>query len=373
MKQGAIIVLVAATAVAGGVFAGCQRGNSSSTIETPTKVQRIREPDRQVFAPFAGLIDASQLPLPFLLDDDEDVVDSPCFQLIEDVIAVEATDELNEPIKQHKTALSRLLREWVRNEVNPTAVNDSLIDTWTIVPVKVASIEIDDTTVRFVEDEECIDNSTGWMERDVRVVAGLYGARTFEFTAKTPITRASAEELLQEFEAMGFIVATEDLVDLEEVLDDDGEPRRGDEGEKLYRHPDLGVVSEHDVTPPERQRMKNWTAEAPSAVYFGYRELSKVAWRRESNRDKCNVNLVWQDPAYREPECDEFSAAGFKAARKGDRLEIQMRSGEEEKTLEMDYGDVERMRVSDRVVLWISPVAIEEGVLIRVNSLVLSP
>ena len=119
--------------------------------------------------------------------------------------------------------------------------------------------------------------------------------------------------------------------------------------------------------------MKTWIAEAPAAVYFGYRELSTVAWRRESNREKCNVNLVWQDPTYREPECDEFSAAGFKAARKGDRIEIQMRSGEEEKTLEMDFEDVERMRVSDRVILWLSPDSIEEGVLIRLNSLVLNP
>ena len=76
---------------------------------------------------------------------------------------------------------------------------------------------------------------------------------------------------------------------------------------------------------------------------------------------------------FRQPECAEFDATGFKAAKVGDGVEIEMQTHDEVETFEMDFGQLKRLRVNDRVILWISPVTIEEGALIRLNSLVLSP
>lgn len=358
------------------IVSGCRHNDATPATETPTKAQKVRPPDRQVFAPFKSLIDISQAGLPFLIRDDTNLYEYPCFTPIENVIAAKVTAELDQPLARNKRAISKVLREWVRDTVGPTAVRDAAIDGWTIVPEEVATLEIDDRAIRFAEEEECISSSTGWLEDDIRVAAGVFGAKTFTFTAKAPLSRNKAQELLEEFRTAGFTAETEDLVDYELVTDADGEVRLGSAGEKLYRHPELGVVSENDITPPARQRMKTWIVESPEPVFFGYRELNKVAWRREADVEECNVNLVWMDPAFRGPDCDEFDAVGFKAAKRGDVVEIQMQiDGEEEplEPFEMEFDTVKRLQVNDRIILWVSPVSIEEGALIRLNSLVLAP
>ncbi len=349
------------------LIGGCQGGGGASLPESPSSPsRRAKQADPQLFAPLRGALTEPRMP--FLLADGADVIDTVCFEPVDDVLETEGGPEIEEALRQHSRAISKLLRQWVRDEVAPTAVNDRLIDSWSIRPLDLQGREIDDAAVRFSPDIECIDSSTGWMEDGVQVVAGFYGASSFQFKAKTPLGRRAATELLDEFTAAGFTAKTGDLVDLELVRDDDGELRKGDSGEKLYRHPTDGIVSELDVTPPARQRMKTWTVESPLTVWFGFRELSNAAWRREAARDRCNVNIVWGDPVYRPPNCEELSFLGFKAMRREQGVEIQMRVGEDEQILDMDFRTIERLQIADRIILWVAPIEIEEGAEIRINS-----
>jgi hypothetical protein len=56
-------------------------------------------------------------------------------------------------------------------------------------------------------------------------------------------------------------------------------------------------------------------------------------------------------------------------------VEMTIKTGKESKKLTMSFGGVETVQVSDRVILWISPVEAGEGlgVKIKLNSLVLNP
>jgi hypothetical protein len=207
------------------------------------------------------------------------------------------------------------------------------------------------------------------------VVAGLIGARSFRFTSETPIPRKSAEALREEFTKVDLIFETDDLIDYELVVDDEGQPTKGSQGEKLYRSPDMGTVSELDIVTPDRQKMKTWSVTSNELVFFGFRELSNTAWRREAEMDQCNVNIVWNDPTFREPECSEYRASSFKAVKQGDQVEIHMKTADQEEpqVFSLGFEQLKKIQVNDRIILWLSPIEIEEGALIRLNSLVLDP
>lgn len=388
------IALVALAAAALGP--GCHRGGDEGPPpETAADVApRGRAADPQVFAPLdEPLAEGTALPM---LVDESGTLDLACFKNLDEQPVTDVTAELQDPLNRSAPSLQRLLRSWFAEKLAGADLEVS-IESWNIEPQEVMTREIDDSSVRFVDDPACIDSSTGWLEDGVHVVAGLFGSRSFRVTTKTPVPRASADALRKALTDAGMTFETGDFIDYELAVDGEGRPQKGEHGEKMYRSPDEGLVSELEITPPERQRMKTWSITTQEPVFFGYRELSRDAWRREASRDDCNVNIVWNDPVYRESDCPALGGIGFVAARAGDQVEIRMKTGaaaapdepapakagkrgvkttatdRDVKTFTMDVNDVEKVQASDRVILWISPVLIEEGALIRVNSLVLDP
>lgn len=368
-------VMMVAILAGGALYVGCPREDALPPPETPTAEVRERAPDYQLFAPLPEDGEFTMERLPFLMTKRGTFVESSCFAPLEGEPLVSPTSDLEEPIARHERDVSRFLARWFQSKVSIAAVGDSDVNSWKIVPEEAIIREIDDHSVRFVENPGCIDPSTGWLESNVVVVAGLIGARSFDFTSSRPIPRKSAEALREEFTKAGMTFETEDLIDYELVVDDEGQPTKGSQGEKLYRSPDMGTVSELDIVPPARQKMKSWSITSDELVFFGFRELSKTAWRREADLDRCNVNIVWNDPTFRPPECAEYTASSFKASKRGDRVEIQMKTADQEEpqVFEMGFEELKKIQVSDRTILWLSPVTIEEGALIRLNSLVLDP
>lgn len=375
VKTGEMSVMMVAILAGGALYLGCPREDATPPPVTPTSEVRERAPDYQLFAPLPEDGEFTTETLPFLMTKRGTAVDSSCFAPIEGEPLVSPSSELEEPIAQHERDVSRFLARWFQSKVSIAAAGDSDVNAWKIVPEEAVIREIDDHSLRFVENPGCIDPSTGWLENNVVVVAGLIGARSFLFTSSTPIPRKSAEALREEFTKAGMTFETEDLIDYELVVDDEGQPTKGSQGEKLYRSPDMGTVSELDIVPPARQKMKSWSVTSEELLFFGFRELSKTAWRREAELEKCNVNIVWDDPIFRPPECTEYTASSFKASKQGDRVEIHMKAADQEdvQVFEMGFDELEKIQVSDKTILWISPVQIEEGALIRVNSLVLDP
>jgi hypothetical protein len=400
--QLAAVTLLATVLVAGAALGpGCHRGDDAEPPpETADDVAPAeRGADTQVFAPLdEPLAEGTKLPL---LVGESGALDVACFKALDEQPVTDVTAELEGPIKSHQASLQRLLRSWFAEKLSASDLEIS-IETWNIAPQDVVTREIDDPSVRFVDDPSCIDSSTGWLENDVHVVAGLFGSRSFQITSATALPRKSADALRKAITDAGMTFETGDLIDYELVTDAQGKAQKGEDGAKMYRSPDEGIVSEKEITVPERQTMKTWSVTTTEPVFFGYRELSKEAWRRESARDECNVNIVWGDPVFREAECPALAGIGFTAAKQGEQIEIHMKSAKAGpaaepatppgkagkrgakatkaagaapgvKTLTLDVNDVEKVQVDDRTILWVSPVLIEEGALIRVNSLVLDP
>jgi hypothetical protein len=392
-----VVTPLAIVALAGAALSsGCHHGSDE---EPPPETAADEAPapraaDAQVFAPLEEpLAEGTKLPM---LVSESGTIDLACFKALDEQHVTDVTAELGAPLKQSQSSLQRLLRSWFAEKLS-SADLDVSIESWNIEPQEVVTREIDDSSIRFVDDPACIDSSTGWLEDGVHVVAGLFGSKSFQVTTKAPVPRKSADALRKALTDAGLTFETGDFIDYELAVDGEGHPQKGEKGEKMYRSPDEGLVSELEITPPERQRMKTWSITTPEPVFFGYRELSKDAWQREAGRDECNVNIVWGDPTFREADCPALAGIGFVAAKVGDQIEIRMKTGNTAaaveppptkagkrgakavkadpgvKTLTMDVNDVEKLQASDRVILWISPVLIEEGALIRVNSLVLDP
>ena len=55
------------------------------------------------------------------------------------------------------------------------------------------------------------------------------------------------------------------------------------------------------------------------------------------------------------------------------RFTLEDRNEQPLGSLTMGYEDARMLKMDDRTILWISPLAIEEGALIRTNSLILNP
>jgi hypothetical protein len=229
---------------------GCRHGADSELTTSADEAEPAQSvADPQIFAPLRRpLPDGTRLP--FLLND-RGVVELRCFKVLEEqpVMPI-STSELKRPLEASREALQQVLRGWFGQQIPLADLRGVSVESWTFVPQEVVTWEIDDMSLRFVDSAECIDSSTGWMEPGTQVVTGLFGSKSFRVSARTPLPRKSAEALRKAVNDGGLTFDTEDLIDYELVTEADGQPRKGEKGEKLYRSPDVGIVSESEITPP---------------------------------------------------------------------------------------------------------------------------
>jgi hypothetical protein len=227
--------------------------------------------------------------------------------------------------------------------------------------------------LRFVDNPQCIQPGTGWLAEGVRAVTTMIGARTFNFKCATGVGVDQQEELMQGVGTENIVIESEALFNYEPALDENDEPMKNETDEILFKAPDGTLIPEKEVPPPEQRLMKEWTMRAQNPIFFAFKEIPEDAWRRESEKDHCDVYLVWGDVTPRPPECEEFTESAFSAVKEDDGVAITITTGGENQGTVLDYNKAEMLQINDRILLWISPKKIEEGVLLRLNSLVLNP
>ncbi|MCP4601823.1 MAG: hypothetical protein GY847_15130 [Proteobacteria bacterium] len=366
---GSILVICIAAALA----AGCG-GKKSPETQTPESVVSSKKADKinyQEFAPLPKATTAAELPYILGPEGEEQI---PCFHTAQDIAPEDAGFEVRNLVKRNSSAVNKAIQRWFVRDLAPAGLSEVMASNWEIEIEDPVFLQVSKETVRFVDDQQCIQPDTGWLPRSMRAVTTLIGARTFNFKTKSPLDIHVQEEMIQAVGMENIIMESPALFVYEPVTDGNGQPVVDHEGQPLFKSPDGKHITEKDVPQPEQRKMKKWTLKAESPIYFAFRELPKDAWRKESKKNICDVFLVWGDVTPRVPECDEFKESSFVAQKaQGDGVEVSITTGSDNRVENMSYGDTQMMKLSDRIIIWLGLRKIEEGVLLRLNSLVLDP
>lgn len=340
-------------------------------VETTTVAPAPKGPDYQVYAPLKKATRAKTMP--FLVGD-EGVEEMTCFQAIEGLEYSDAGMAERKLIEDHGSELASALAAWMVSELTPIGLTEAQAARWEVTAQDAVVLEVPDERVRFVDGPECISDKTGWLPKGTRAVTGLIGAKSFSFEASIPVSKDLKEEMLRVIEGKGIKLESEALFRYEPLKNTKGELIANEQGVPMYLAPDGTQIPETEVPPESQQVMKEWSMEFEQPLYFAFHELAQDAWRREAEKDKCDVNLIWQDVKPRRPDCEEFDESAFSIVKTEDgEASITITTGEDNKGVVMGFKKAERVQLNDRIILWLSPVEIEEGALVRVNSLVLDP
>ncbi|MDJ0761402.1 MAG: hypothetical protein QNJ97_00315 [Myxococcota bacterium] len=355
-------------------FAGCGGGQPAKT-EAPKQPPKTSAgpsgPDYQLFGPLNKAQAVAELPL---LLNEEGISYIPCFQMVGDLSPQASGMEVLDQVRQNARAVSDAIRNWFVEDVMEGDISSSEASRWQIEIEDVEMVSVPSKKLRFDENQRCVDEDSGAFHDDLRPITALIGSRKLRFKSSLPIGLDRQEEMIRAVGMSNIVLESPDIFVWEPMRDTTGNPIVNEHGEILFKSPEGKFVPETQVPPPEQRVMREWTLTADAPIYFGVQEASEEAIRRETKKKKCNVYLVWGDVTPRYPECDEFSEVGFVASQgKDGSIDIQIKTDNDALSVTAEYKHTAMAQVNDRIILWLKPKKIEEGLLLRVNSLVLNP
>jgi hypothetical protein len=364
-RQGWVLVLLAAALT---TLAAC--GDKKPETQTQEKA-KPKGPDYQVFAPLEKL--TFEPTLPVIIGADELF---PCFQVVEDVAPAEADIMVKDMLEKQNKHIAQLIRDWFTNELEIDGVSPTVASKWTITPVNPVALEVPRDRVRFAPDPECLSKK-GWIPKGQQLAVVLFGAAQFDFESTLPLNLNIQESMLESLGMKNIILESEALFVYEPALDGNGEPMVTPEGKELFTSPNGEFIPVEEVPPPEKRLMDKWTMKSDVPIYFGFKEIANDAWRKESDKEKCNLILIPDQLNPQLPECAEFQEVGFSVTILEDDdkpVSLTMTLGEEEhKGIQLAWGEGQKTQVNDRMILWLKAKKVEVGVDLQVNSLVLDP
>ncbi len=355
-------------------FSGCKKdkkaGGTTAVEESTGKTASAEdEPNYQEFAPLPKVLTEATLPM---LVDPNGVVEVPCFKKQEKVGTETASMDIKALIEKDDKYIKQVIGKWLLDDLSPSGVTEDDIAKWTFGVEYPVMKEMDPTALRFVDDQECIQESKGWLDDGIHAVTTLIGARNFTIESSQRLTidqQANIQEALKE---KGFMMEGNGLDFYKPLLDDDGNPKTNAEKEPLYSGPGGVSISEKDMPPESERGVKEWSFKSENPMFFAFRELPNDTWQRLQKKKECYVFVVWGDVKPRTPDCSEFTTASFSAEKIDDQnVKVEITVDKDSKKLEMPFESTQKVVMENRVMLWVNVKKEEEGATIRFNSLVI--
>jgi hypothetical protein len=219
---------------------------------------------------------------------------------------------------------------------------------------------------------KCIGEKTGKLPQGSRAVTTLFGARVFHFKSPKPVDNETLVAMRKAIRKAGMKIEEAESYVL--ARDDNGKTKVNPEGKKLYTSPDGKLILKKQIPRPKDRVAYEWTLLSKTPIYFAWGELPSEALKREFNKEKCALNLVFNDATPRVPECP-FQEAGFGVLPWPEPSEAVVRVTADHITRSeiVAFDKVQMIQVGGRVVVWVKAEKIEEGALLKVDSLVLDP
>ncbi len=352
-------------------IAACGGNKPETSVPETTAAQAATpDPEPRAFVPLVGATTAAEVP--FVMGS-EGVKDIPCFSSAVKVTPAMATAAIEEEVGNSGAAVKNAMVRWFVDELQIEGLGEDVIGGWEVVASDLRQTAVPVDALRFEENQKCIGKKNAKIKKSLRIVTGMVGAREFTFKAPSPVSVDTQDEIIAAVGAYNIVLDSEDLFVWEVERDSDNAPKVDQNGEELYRSPDGSLIPASEVPPMDERGMSTWTLKAEEPIYFAYSEMTDEYFRREGKKKKCDVYLIWGDSTPRKPECPEFTEVGFVAKDDGDKVEVTIHTEETKKKVVLKHNKLKMVPIDDRVMIWLKPKKDSEGVLLRVNSLVVSP
>ena len=355
--------------VCAAAVAGCKKDKKGDTASAADEAVQSAGPkaDYQTYAPLPKAMTDTTLPV---LLDENGVVDVPCFNRKSDITTQTASMEIKAEIEKKKAYLHEVLGRWILDDLAPSGITEDEIRNWEFGVEYPVMVELDPLSLRFVEDQECIQETSGWLESGVRAATLLVGARNFTVTSSVRLTidqQGSLEEALKE---KGYTMSGQGLDLYKPIYDSDGAVKYNADNQAMYTGPGGIPIPETELPPENERGVKEWSFKTENPLFFAFRELPNDAWQRLQKKKECYVFVVWGDVKPRAPECAEFNSASFVAEKVDDQsVKVEVTVDSDSKTLEIPFETTQKIVMGNRIMLWINVKKEEEGATIRFNSL----
>ncbi len=358
-----VAVIIAMTA--------CGGDKSKAKSKKTTPVKAAKGTDHQVYAPLPYVM-VKDIELPFLLGL-EGITDKSCLQTVQEISKSEDDVMVKEMLGEHQSAVTKSIRDWFVDDLAPMGLTDVLAGAWSIEIENAVMLQAAPGKLRFVDNQQCVGRS-GKLDDQEHIVTTLFGAKVIHFKTTLPIDYDLQQEMLRVTEKENMTMESDAFFVYEEAKDRNGEPLQNAKGDVLFVAPDQSQIPESQVPAPENRLMEEWQLVLEKPIFFGYREMPKEIWRKESKKNLCDVFLVWDDVTPRPPECAEYQESSFLAKKVGNgKLLLTINTNQKKIEEEFAFGETKMLQIDDRILLWLSPKEVEEGCQVRLNSLVLSP
>jgi hypothetical protein len=273
-------------------------------------------------------------------------------------------------MQKHPEYLQTLVANWLTEEIGLYGISENDVAGWEIEVNYPLMLQMDPTKLRFDEKEECIGEA-GWLDEGVHAATTIIGTRQFAFSSSRRLNPTVQENMKAALEERGLSLEASGLDLYQPVLDDEGNQKYDKNEQALFNGPGGIRITEKDLPPESERGIKDWVIKSEEPLYFAFQELPNDAWQKESLKKACNVFLVWGDVTPRSPECEEFTGVTFAVEQKEDGIKAEVTVDSDTKEIDLIYEKTERIMMAERAILWLNAKKEEEGVTIRLNSLVI--
>jgi len=359
MRKDIVLAAMAASVLALWL-SSCAEKKADEETTTPVKqVKAVEEGPETLHA----IDKAVQSPkLPFVIAGGE--VSFDCFEASTEV--VKGSDfSLKDRAKDSGEAqnMQATVRAWLASFLNSTSVDESLVNSWELEMDDYFVVEANPDALALGAREECWSRKSGWLKKGVIMVNSLVGARTIRGKMLTPLSEDQRVSMGQAIGAGGMKLEWKEpeknFFKSPPQPQPQQQPQQGQGGAE---------AAPNEPPPPQP---KEFTLSIPDGVFFARRGDLPKHYGEVSSK-KCNTYLIWGDPSFREPECEELPNAKFKVAKVDENnVEVTVQGPDgQPQSVKISYDNESFVRLGKRLGIWIKPVKGDtEGCAINLDSI----
>jgi hypothetical protein len=327
--------------------------------------------------------------VPFLVRDGERE-DIPCFEPYNKPEFIYDDGEASELVGENGDPIGESVLRWYLRNIAPAEVPAEIADSLSIDVASLVTLKVPLDSLYFQKHQKCVHDDSMWLPPEIRVVATLFGTQELRLNSTAPISDKHCKKFQKAARKKKAVVEYKKPPVFKPIYAKKRKQKIDENGEKLFRGPNGQVVTENQLPDPEEILLRSWTVRLKKPVFFGYRELSGIAWKGEYEKEECNQYLVWNDAVFRKTECPFFEEIGFAIGNyiakkkgkkrrrrmflKGDKVLLKVKFDDED-VIEVTgkMGQKTRFEFNKQTIIWITPVPEEEGATIKVSGVVLDP
>ena len=353
-------------------FCGCGAAQEEVGEPPPAPAKVTKDVDEPTFRVWSfGVLDAAtrEVLLPYMIDGDGAKLEEPCYQQARGLKPWETErSEVRAKLDEHAAGIEKAILDWAAEVLLPDGESTS---GWRASYERPAVVHAPNEKVRLAGDQQCVSEK-GLLPEGSKTVTTLFGAKRILFKSPQPLSKQLLKRVRKT--AKKTKLWLKPLRAYRRAVDEDGTPESGSDGEKLYLSPDGRLVPARQIPRGAKRRVYELEINSWQPIWFAYGDLPEEVWLREFVTEKCEVNLVYDDPTPRAAECGEPNGVGFGVGLVGDgKMEVRVAADGFTARRVVKFDDVEMIPVGGRVIVWVKSRKIDEGAEIKINSLVLDP